>query len=291
MVGGPSSKIFWKRRWVLRVVGRQRGGGCELRGRVKEWGVVGSGGSVSLVLGRFEQAETRHMGLEPSAEATEREPMCMLYAPAVTAVERDGIPVLVSHDLDLQVAGLRAELHHEHGRAGHLVRDLQERVLRWQSQRLDLGLKQVERHSKRQVWRLRYLIDASPTRTLTRSVLYLHEVGAELLGVLGKADALATATLRGLEHHGVPDPSRRVQSLVHGADLVAGEGERCAHHKTAGITSGDEDGRGQWGMRVTTTEPPTSHHGLLEDLIRDGALLGQLGRQPVTRPGDRRHLR
>lgn len=65
-------------------------------------------------------------------------------APAVTAVERDGVAVLVAHDLHLDVARLRAELHHKHGGARHLIGDL-------------------------------------------------HEIGLELLVVVGHADTLPTA--------------------------------------------------------------------------------------------------
>ena len=45
---------------------------------------------------------------------------------AVAAVEGDGVAVLVSHDLHLQVARVRAQLHHEDGRAWHLVLHLRE---------------------------------------------------------------------------------------------------------------------------------------------------------------------
>lgn len=40
---------------------------------------------------------------------------------AVTTVERDGLPVLISNDLDLNVPGTGTELHEEDGRTHHLI--------------------------------------------------------------------------------------------------------------------------------------------------------------------------
>ena len=43
---------------------------------------------------------------------------------AIAAVEGHGVAVLISDDLHLEMASVLAELHHEHGGAGHLVLDL-----------------------------------------------------------------------------------------------------------------------------------------------------------------------
>lgn len=55
---------------------------------------------------------------------------------------------------------------------------------------------------------------------------HLHEVGAHVLVAVGHADALASTSLRGLDHDGVADAVGGGESLVEGRDLGLAESLR-----------------------------------------------------------------